>query len=183
MRLAAVLRRRDELPDETFDVLVSAIVEQTEDQDDSANRLHVALAQTALTSGVGQDVPPASPAGEEEENGHLSENTRQRSRAWNEITEQQSLSTRRRAGASPPGNSRCGRNLPRCGARCAARNATVWSWRVDTRRRFPHRTGLHLHPVEWSTGGSACGLWECRSQECSVEDNVTLRQLHITLSM
>lgn len=58
----AVLRGCDELPDETLDVLVSTIVKEAKDQDDSADRLHVAFAQPTLTSGMGQDVPPSPPA-------------------------------------------------------------------------------------------------------------------------
>lgn len=61
--LPAILRRCDELPDETLDVLISAIVEKAKNQDDSADRLHVTFAQPALTSGVGQDVPPSTPPG------------------------------------------------------------------------------------------------------------------------
>lgn len=51
--LPAILRRCDELPDETLDVLISAIVEKAKNQDDSADRLHVTFAQPALTSGMG----------------------------------------------------------------------------------------------------------------------------------
>ena len=65
MGFATVLRRRDELPDETLDVLISAVMEQAKYQDDAADRLHVALAQSPFTPGVGEDVPPATPSGEE----------------------------------------------------------------------------------------------------------------------
>lgn len=58
----AVFRGCDELPNETLDVLVSTVVKEAKDQDDSADRLHVAFAQPTLTSGVGQYVPPSTPA-------------------------------------------------------------------------------------------------------------------------
>lgn len=60
---AAVLGGRDELPDETLDVLVSAVVKKAKDQDDSADRLDVTFAQPAFTSGMGQYVPPTTPTG------------------------------------------------------------------------------------------------------------------------
>lgn len=59
----AILRWCDELPDETLDVLISAIVKKAKNQDHSADRLHVTFAQPALTSGMGQDVPPSTPTG------------------------------------------------------------------------------------------------------------------------
>lgn len=59
----AILRWCDELPDETFDVLISTIVKKAKNQDDSADRFHVTFAQPALTSGMGQDVPPSTPPG------------------------------------------------------------------------------------------------------------------------
>lgn len=59
----AILGGCDELPDETLDVLVSTIVKEAKDQDDSADRLHVTLAQPTLTSGMRQYVPPSTPAG------------------------------------------------------------------------------------------------------------------------
>lgn len=55
----------DEFPDETLDVLISTIVKETKYQDDTADCLHVALAQATLTSGVREDVPPAAPTGKE----------------------------------------------------------------------------------------------------------------------
>lgn len=66
-----ILWRCDELPDETLDVLISAIMEQTKDQDDTADCLHVAFTQTALTSGMGQDVPPATPTGHRTKTGNI----------------------------------------------------------------------------------------------------------------
>ena len=75
---APVLRWCDELPDETLNVLISPIVEQTEHQDDTADRLHVAFTQTPLTSGVGQDVLPATPTGEEENRKQSKEKGRDR---------------------------------------------------------------------------------------------------------
>lgn len=51
----------DELPDETLDVFISTVVKQTKYQDDTADRLHITLAQTPLTPGMGEDIPPATP--------------------------------------------------------------------------------------------------------------------------
>lgn len=59
--LPAVLRGCDELPDETLDVFIAAIVKKAKNQDDSADRLHVTFTQPALTPGMGQDVPPSTP--------------------------------------------------------------------------------------------------------------------------
>lgn len=67
MGLASIFWWRDELPDETLDVLISTVVKQTKYQDDTAYRLHIPLAQTPLTPGMGEDVPPAAPPGEEGE--------------------------------------------------------------------------------------------------------------------
>ena len=61
--LLAVLWRRDELPYEALDVLVSTVMQQTEDQDDPADGLHVFLPEAALTPSVAEDVPPAPPPG------------------------------------------------------------------------------------------------------------------------
>lgn len=72
----AVLGGCDELPDETLDVLISTIVKEAKDQDDSADRLHVTFAQPTLTSGMRQYVPPSTPAVEKKKL-EMSENTSQ----------------------------------------------------------------------------------------------------------
>ena len=63
MRSTAVLRGRDQLPDEALDVLVATVMQQAEDQDDSADGLHIPLAQPALAARMGQDITPAPPSG------------------------------------------------------------------------------------------------------------------------
>lgn len=73
----AVLGGCDELPDETLDVLVSTIVKEAKDQDDSADRLHVTFAQPTLTSGMGQYVPPSTPAVEKKKKLEMVENKSQ----------------------------------------------------------------------------------------------------------
>ena len=60
---SSVLGRRDELPDEALDVLVAAVMQQAEHQDDTADGLYVPLAQTPLAARMRQDVPPAPPPG------------------------------------------------------------------------------------------------------------------------
>lgn len=60
---AAVLWWSDELPDETLDVLIPAVMKETEDQDDAADCLHISFTQPALASGMGQNVSPAPPTG------------------------------------------------------------------------------------------------------------------------
>lgn len=61
-----VLWWSDELPDEALDVLISTVVKEAEDQDDTADRLHITFAQPTLTPGVGQYVPPAPPTEEKQ---------------------------------------------------------------------------------------------------------------------
>jgi len=59
----AVLRRRDEIPDKTLDLLIPLVVFDAIDQQGPTNHLHVLLIQVPLEPPVGQDVFPASPAG------------------------------------------------------------------------------------------------------------------------
>lgn len=66
MGFTPVLWWSDELPDEALDVLISTVVKQAEDQDDTADCLHITFAQPTLTPGVGQYVPPAPPAEEKQ---------------------------------------------------------------------------------------------------------------------
>lgn len=138
-------------------------MQETKDQDDAANGFHITFTQTPLTSGMGQDIPPATPA--------LKDQTEKKS-VNKQMTLKNNISkcyfhTRKQAGVSPPGNSRCGRNPLRCDDQSVERNGTVWNWQVDTRHHFPDQTGLHLRHVKWKTGASACESWGCQSQECS----------------
>lgn len=51
----------DQVPDETFDVLISTVVQQTVGQKGPADRLHIRLLQRALEATVSQDVTPPAP--------------------------------------------------------------------------------------------------------------------------
>lgn len=57
-----ILWRRNELPNKTLDVLISTVVEQTKDKDDTADCLHITFCETALASGMSQNVSPTTPA-------------------------------------------------------------------------------------------------------------------------
>lgn len=59
----AILWWSDELPYEAFDIFISTVMQQTEDQDDPADGLHILFSKTTLTSSMGQDIMPPSPAG------------------------------------------------------------------------------------------------------------------------
>lgn len=58
----AVLRGRDEVPDEALDLVVALVVAQAVNQQRPAQQLHVTLCQVPLKTPVGQDVLPTTPA-------------------------------------------------------------------------------------------------------------------------
>lgn len=57
----------DQIPDETFDVLVSTVVQQTVGQEGPADRLHVSLLQGALEATMSQNVTPPAPTEDRQE--------------------------------------------------------------------------------------------------------------------
>lgn len=59
---------RDQVPDETFDVLVSTVMQQAVGQEGPADRLHISLLQGALEATMSQNVTPPAPTEDREEN-------------------------------------------------------------------------------------------------------------------
>lgn len=57
-----VLTRGDQIPDETFDVLISAVMQQAISQEGSTDGFHIRLLQGALEAAMRQDVNPPSPS-------------------------------------------------------------------------------------------------------------------------
>lgn len=51
----------DQVPDETFDVLVPTVMQQAVGQQGSADGFHIGLLQGALEATVSQDVTPSTP--------------------------------------------------------------------------------------------------------------------------
>lgn len=60
--ILAVLRRRDEIPDKTLNLLIPLVVFDAIHQQGPTNHLHVFLIQVPLEPPMGQDIFPASPA-------------------------------------------------------------------------------------------------------------------------
>lgn len=59
-----ILARSDQVPDETLDVFISTVMQQTVGQQGSADGFHIRLLQRALEAAVSQNVAPPSPAGD-----------------------------------------------------------------------------------------------------------------------
>lgn len=56
-----VFTRRDQVPDEALDILVTAVMQQAVGQEGSADCFHIGLLQGALEATMSQDVTPPTP--------------------------------------------------------------------------------------------------------------------------
>lgn len=62
----------DQVPDEAFDVLITAVMQQAVGQEGSADGLHISLLQGALEATMSQDVTPPTPTKDREKGTTLS---------------------------------------------------------------------------------------------------------------
>lgn len=51
----------DQIPDETLDILVTAVMQQAVGQEGSTDRFHIGLLQGTLEAAMSQDVAPPTP--------------------------------------------------------------------------------------------------------------------------